>query len=291
MRVIGFGEKCGPCVFLLGYFDAVHIGHRALIARAKALASPLGVAVGALTFTGGKRGAQVYVLKERERILSSLGVGFLYAARFDEPFKNMQGEEFLAAVAENCGVRAFVCGEDFRFGQGARCAAPELRAFCKEKGIAADIEPLVTFGGEKVSATLAKQYLAEGDIARLNGVLGERYFLTGRVESEGRHIGRTLGFPTANIHPAAEKYPLREGVYAVRTEIGGKKYRGIANYGPRPTFGDGRTVCETYIDGFSGDLYGEELTIYFDARIRGVMKFSSKEELTAQLEKDLEKIR
>ena len=289
--MIGFGGRSSPCVFLLGYFDAVHIGHRALIARAKEIASELEIETGALTFTGGKKGAQVYVLKERERILSSLGVGFLYEADFESPFRDLSGEAFLETVADRCGVRAFVCGDDFRFGKGASCGADFLKRFCRERGIEAEVLPLISFEGEKVSATLAEKYLDGGNIPKLNAVLGGRYVISGRVATEGRHVGRSLGFPTANLHPEPDKYPPSEGVYAVSVPLDGREYRGIANFGPRPTFGDGRVVCETYIDGYSGDLYGKELTVYFDFRIRDVRKFSSQEELRRQLQRDLEKIR
>lgn len=291
MRIVHYGECGEPCVFLLGYFDAVHIGHRKLIERAKVLAERLGVKVAALTFSDAKNGEQVYVLAEREALLGRLGVDYLYVARFDAAFKNTEGESFLDTVTDKCSVKAFVCGEDFRFGKNAVCGALCLTEYCKKRAIMSEILPLVSVGGQKASATLAKKYLDEGNIAALNAMLGEPYFIMGTVATEGRHVGRSLGFPTANLHPAAGKYPLAQGVYAVRTEVNGKEFRGIANFGPRPTFGDGRVVCETYIDGFSGDLYGQELTVRFDFRIRGIMKFSSAEELKKQLEKDLEKIR
>lgn len=291
MRVIGYGERGVPCVFLLGYFDAVHIGHRMLIERAKTLAAELGVKVAALTFTDAKRGAQVYVLQEREKILGELGVDYLYAAKFDGPFRDTDGETFLETVRTCCSVKAFVCGEDFRFGKGASCGVLCLTEYCRKHGIGAEVMPLISAGGEKVSASLAKKYLDEGNITALNQMLGGRYFISGTVGTEGRHVGRELGFPTANLHPLPDKYPLCRGVYAVRVPLGGKVWRGIANFGPRPTFGDGRVVCETYLDGFTGDLYGRELTVYFDFRIRGIMKFASAEELKEQLRKDLEKIR
>ncbi len=144
---------------------------------------------------------------------------------------------------------------------------------------------------EKAAASLAKQYLAGGEAEKLAELLGDKYFIRGEVATEGRHVGRTIGFPTANIHLSSEKYPLKMGVYAVTAEIGGKIYRGIANYGSRPTFGDGRTVLEVYADGYAGDLYGQTITVYFDEFIREIRKFGSAEELSGQLKKDLEKIR
>ena len=104
-------------------------------------------------------------------------------------------------------------------------------------------------------------------------------------------MGRKIGFPTANIHVSGEKYPLKKGVYAVSARLDGKEYRGIANYGARPTFGDGRVVLEAYFDGYTGDLYGKEIAVYFDGFLREIKKFDSAEALSAQLTKDLEKIR
>lgn len=291
MRELNYGERGEPCVFLLGYFDAVHIGHRRLIQRAKELAAAYGVKVAAMTFYDAKRGAQVYVYKERMQLFASLGVDYVVSAHFDGAFRDTDGKDFLDTVAGRCGVKAFVCGEDFRFGKGASCDEEFLLRYCRERAIAVEVMPLIYFRGQKVSATLAKSFLDRGDIPSLNELLGERYFISGTVATEGRHVGRGLGFPTANIHPSPEKYPLKEGVYAVSVLLGGKNYRGIANFGPRPTFGDGRVVCETYLDGFSGDLYGKEITVRFDFYIRGIMKFSSPAALEEQLKKDLEKIR
>lgn len=291
MRIVPYGDRGEPCVFLLGYFDAVHIGHRHLIKRAAAIAKKYNVKVAALTFSDAKNGAQVYVFSERAKILQQLEVDYLYVADFDDAFRNTDGEAFLETVARNCSVRAFVCGEDFRFGKDAKSDTVCMTEYCKEHGIRVEIMPLVLLNGQKVSATQAKKYLDEGNIIALNAMLGDRYFISGKVETEGRHVGSSLGFPTANIHPEKGKYPLARGVYAVSANIGGTDYRGIANFGPRPTFGDDRIVCETYLDGFSGNLYGKEITVRFDFRIRNIKKFSSADELKLQLTKDLEKIR
>ena len=141
-----------------------------------------------------------------------------------------------------------------------------LRAFCKDRGIPLYVEELVNFSGEKAASAQAKRYLDAGDVQGLARLLGAPYFICGTVSTEGRQVGRKLGFPTANIHLAAEKYPLQSGVYAVHLPIEGKVYRGIANYGPRPTFGDDRVVLEIFADGYHGDLYGKQLCVYFDAR-------------------------
>lgn len=292
MQIVQYGEKYSvPCVLLLGYFDGMHVGHRALVAKAKQVAQKLGCAVGIMTFTQSKKGGQIYLFEERLHIFSSLGIDFVLAAQFDEKFKSTSPQEFLQTLCSCLCVRAFVCGEDFTFGKDAQGNVSLLQEFSKANNISVFVEKLVDFGGEKAAATLAKKYLDEGDVRSLSKLLGGKYFVFGTVSTEGRHIGRRMGFPTANIHLSAEKYPLKRAVYAVSAELDKKMYRGIANYGARPTFGDGRVVLEAYFDGYKGDLYGREITVYFDDFLREIKKFDSAEALSAQLTKDLEKIR
>lgn len=293
MKVIDFdaGKYEEPCVLLLGYFDGVHIGHRKLIERAEEVARALCCETGIMTFYDSKNGGQIYLFEERALLFKKLGIDFIYAAHFDEAFRATDGCAFLEKVCSSLNVRAFVCGEDYTFGRGAACGVRELSDFCKKRGIALHCEPLVGCGGQKAAATLAKKLLDAGDLPALRELLGEPYFIAGTVSTEGRHVGRRIGFPTANIHLSPQKYPLRLGVYAVTVDVDGQSYRGIANYGNRPTFADGRIVLEVYVDGYAGDLYGKTIVVRFDSLIRDIKKFSSAEELSAQLRTDLEKIR
>lgn len=280
-----------PCVLMLGYFDGMHVGHRALLRAAMDCAAKDNLKVGVMTFYGGKKGGQIYVFEERVRLFESLGADFALAARFDEAFKQTEKEEFLRAVFAKCNVRALVCGEDFTFGRDASGTVEDVKKAAFEHGASLSVQPLVGIFEHKAAASLAKEYLAAGDIEKLNELLGSRYFIAGKVSTEGRHVGSKLGFPTANLHLPPGKFPLRQGVYAVSVTLGGKDFRGIANYGARPTFGDERVVLEVYIDGYRGDLYGKEIAVYFDARLRDIQKFESAEALKAQLKSDLEKIR
>lgn len=280
-----------PCILLLGYFDGVHVGHRRLISRAKEEGAARGLPVGIMTFYGGKNGGQIFDFDERLFLFRSLGLDFVCAARFDGAFRATDGEAFLEHLRTALGVRLFVCGEDYTYGRGAAGNADSLRRYASSHGAEALVLPLVNAGGEKAATSRAKQLLGSGDMAALAELLGGRYFVRGRVSTEGRHVGRRIGYPTANLHLPPEKYPPATGVYAVTVAAEGALYRGIANYGARPTFGDEQVVLEVYVDGYRGDLYGQELIVYFDFRIRGVRKFDSAAQLSEQLQKDLEKIR
>ena len=292
MRIVNYGAGDGtPCVLLLGYFDGVHVGHRALISFAAAHAREYGCGVAVMTFRGAKNGGQIYTLSERCSIFAELGADLAYVADYGSSFRETSGTDFLQQVCADLDVRAFVCGEDFTYGRGAACTARDLAAFASARHLSAFVRPLLSCGGEKAAASRAKELLAAGDIPALTQLLGDRYRVAGRVETEGRRVGRSIGFPTANIHLPPEKYPLRTGVYAVTLRTVQGEYRGIANYGARPTFGDDRIVLEVYADGYAGDLYGAEVTVLFDRRLRDVIKFESVAALTAQLQKDLENIR
>ena len=150
--------------------------------------------------------------------------------------------------------------------------------------------PLVDFLGEKASSGRVKQLLSEGEMAQVEKLLGEPFFLIGEVVKD-RGVGRTIGFPTANILYPKEKFPIKKGVYETRVYFEGKVYKGITNYGARPTFENEEVRIETYLDGFSGDLYGRELKVTFVRYMRDIERFDSVEELQLQLTKDIRQVR
>ena len=175
------------------------------------------------------------------------------------------------------------CGEDFRFGKDAS-GTPALlkeRAPCP-----VTVLPLAAFGGEKIAVTRIKQLLSEGEIGKVNALLCAPYFVRG-VAEHGRAVGRTYGFPTANLRLPSGKFPLKEGVYAARARLErGEEYPAIVNFGPCPTFGVEARKTEAHLVGFQGDLYGEEVTLFPVRLLRPVRKFQSKEALEKQLEAD-----
>ncbi len=266
---------------LLGGFDGLHVGHRQLLSRAQ----KSGLPVGAMTIVGGKD-KPIFTPAEREDVFLRSGVDFLFELPFSE-IKDISPEGFLALLEREFAPKLYVCGEDFRFGAGATGTPSMLKAGGQ---VCVEVLPLVEKRGEKVSSRAIKRLLGEGRVEEANGLLGENFFLMGEVFRD-RQIGRTLGFPTANIAYPQEKYPLQKGVYETRAEIGGKRYRGITNYGARPTFENQRVLTETYLDGFDGDLYGKTVKVEFLRFLRGISKFESAEGLKAQLTKDIERVR
>lgn len=274
----------GECVFILGGFDGIHTGHLKLIKRARALSLPVGI----LTISGGKMGGELFTLSEREEIFQRENLDFAVEAEFTEDFKNISAENFVKLMLGRMNVKAFVCGKDFRFGKNA---AGDGRFIAEHTGIpvyAEDIE--LDNNGRKISSGALKKYIAAGDIESANSLLVHKFRISGKV-IHGREEGRKLGFPTANMIYPEEKVRLKEGVYASEVKVGDNSYGGITNFGAAPTFGVKTELLETHICGFSGDLYGEDITVYPVKRIRDISRFSSVDGLKARLNADIEFLR
>lgn len=270
-----------PCVMLLGGFDGMHVGHTRLLSRALSFGLPVGV----MTIVGGK-GQGIFTLEERLSVFSSRGADFAFVLPFDE-IKDEFHCSFSQLLIERFNVQAFVCGEDFRFGKNAIGTPKTLK---ENTRVRVEVEKLVEMNGEKVSTRTIKERLLLGDLPRANALLGERFFLVGTVEAD-RKVGRTLGFPTANIAYPKDKFPIKKGVYETLVNVDGKSYKAITNYGARPTFNDVAVWAETYLDGFSGDLYGRTLKVEFKRLLREIEKFPNAKALKAQLERDIRRIR
>ena len=277
-----FNEITAGCVMLLGGFDGLHAGHKTLVARAK----EYGLPVGAMTIVGGKTGNSLFTRKERRAIFKNAGVDFVFELPFSE-IKSLSDKEFARMLEERFHPQVFICGDDFRFGYQAQ-GTPETLA--NDTQVRVERIGLVKIHGEKVSASTVKTHLQNGEIEQANLLLDEPFFLLGTVYKD-RQVGRTIGFPTANIRYPEDKFPLKKGVYETRVCVDGKEYKGITNYGARPTFENEDILTETYLDGFEGDLYGEELQVRFVRYLRGIEKFNSAEALKKQLTEDIRRVR
>ena len=295
LKVIEYGkdEYSFPALLVLGCFDAIHLGHRELIKKAKLQAKINGLDLGVMMFRDGKGGKLVYTFDERLSILETLGVKFVLAIDFNEEFMATAPLDFLATIENYINVKAYMSGKDFRFGAKAKGKASTLKSYAEddENGVWYMSVKDVLCEGEKVSTTLIKSCLEGGDVSKADRLLGSDFNVTGEVVHGAGRGGEEVGFPTVNIVYPEDKYPVKPGVYKVYSVIDGTKYFGIANYGNCPTFGDDRVALEVYFDGFSGDLYGAVLTIYFVGYIRDIVCFNSVAELSSQLERDIAFIR
>ena len=282
VRLTDKWSKNDGCVMLLGGFDGLHLGHKKLVQRAKTFGLPIGI----MSITGGKGERNLFTEKEREYIFRTNGIDFLFVLPFAE-IKDMSPVEFVGLLQAQFHVQAFVCGDDFRFGKQAKGTPETLKDATQ---VCVEVEKLLKIDGEKASATLVKTALKSGEVEKANHILGESFFLVGEVE-KGRSVGKTLGFPTANVAYPKEKFALKQGVYQTEVWVDGKHYKGITNYGARPTFDNTQVLTETYLDGFDDDLYGKTIEIRFVRFMREVQKFSSGQELKAQLQKDINEVR
>lgn len=269
-----------PCVILLGGFDGLHLGHRQLVARAKTLGVPIGV----MTIADCKKAGDLFTVSEREEIFKSAGVDFALEMDFSK-IKGLSPKEFIALLKTGRTVKAFVCGTDFKFGAGAKGDFSTIRALGEE----VFVEKLLYENGEKVGVSLIKTLLANGEAEQVKSLLGHSFFLEGEVE-EDRKVGRTIGFPTANIRYPKGKFPIKIGVYETSAVIDGKRYKAITNYGARPTFLDGEIWTETHFISYTGDLYGKKIKVEFERWLRDIKQFSNAEQLKQQLIKDVRRV-
>ena len=297
--MIEFDYKIGdktPIVLALGFFDCLHIGHLKLLDKTKKLANKLNAKDCVLTFKNDLislfKGSKGLICTFDERIdkLEKLQINTVISTTFTKEFSNVLAEDFLKELITNFNVKAVVCGVDYKFGKGGLGNVDTLKKFCLNYKIEVVVVDDVIVDNEKVSTTLIKKLLLDGEIKKANTLLSFQYEISGEVIKD-RQVGRKLGFPTANVLISNEKAPLKIGVYKTEVEIDGTIYNCITNYGSRPTYNLDNALTETYIDGYSGDLYGQKITIKFVDYLRDCVKFESENHLISQLKLDLEKIR
>jgi riboflavin kinase/FMN adenylyltransferase len=288
-----FRERHLGGVVTLGTFDGLHLGHRALIGEAVALAMRLGRPALMLSFEPMPREflqpqsppARLTNFRERWRLLQRTGLAALCLMRFGARLRSMSGAAFIEMLQASIRPEAVVVGYDFRFGRDGEASAATLRAAGQRLGFGVEVVAPVLVGGERVSSSAVREALAAGEMRRAAGLLGRPYAMRGRVVA-GQRLGRELGYPTANLRLERRRVPLG-GIFAVRVRgIGEAVREGVASLGTRPTVGGVEPLLETHVFDFDGDLYGRELEVEFVQKIRDEAKFDGLEALVAQMNMD-----
>ncbi|MBQ4377004.1 MAG: riboflavin biosynthesis protein RibF [Bacteroidales bacterium] len=289
-----------PCAAIatVGMFDGVHSGHRHIVAALKAEGEDRGLRSVVVTFDRHPRSVLgragdgfglLCTLDERLQILQRLGDIDIVVLPFTEQFARLSACRFLSQVlCEGLNAKALLLGYDNQFGSRTDNDFDQLPAVADAMGVVLLHDSPVMVDGAAVSSTRVRKALAAGNVRLASVLLGYDYRLTGTVE-QGRHVGSRLGIPTANISPDEQRMIPQEGVYAVRVEIDDKEWRGVSNVGTSPTFGVTKSLIETHIIGFDGDLYGSRLSIDFVERLRDTRHFDSVEALRQAMLGDIEK--
>ncbi len=287
-------------VIAIGNFDGVHRGHQWVLQAALVEARRRNRPAIVLTFEPHPKTFfapqnPVFRLTEastKADIFEHMGFDGVIEHPFDQEFASTSAGIFVEQVLLNTlAASHVVTGYDFHFGKGREGSPEFLRQAGEKHGFGVSvIEAFADEGGETISSSRVRECLAKGDISEANGLLGYVFRLSGEV-IRGRQIGRTLGYPTANLVMPAETR-LRQGIYAVRAVTDdGKLHDGVASYGRRPTFDDGEALFETNIFDFEREIYGEILTILLFGWLRGEEKFDTAEVLKIQMDQDAEEAR
>lgn len=283
---------CGKSAVALGYFDGLHAGHAAVISRAVAKAEEaLCPCVFTFTVKGGHpkakpQDSEITTESQKRSLLEQWGVRLVLEPDFSE-FQQMPPEEFVEEVLLRRMHAAVVCcGTDFRFGHRASAGVDELAVLCRDRKIALEVVPPVTYEGERVSSTRIRALLEDGRVEQANVLLG-RPFAYDFPVAHGRQLGRKLDFPTINQAIPREFVKLRRGVYASVTFAQGEFYPSVTNIGIRPTVDEHQPVTsETSIFGFSGDLYGQKVEVRLLKFLRAEKRFPSVQALREQIAAD-----
>ncbi len=300
MRVIhyklGDKPKCMPRAIALGFFDGVHLGHRALIADTTKIAEREGYSATVFTFASDatlKNGvSRLYSTEDKLAIIETLGVDEVVLCDFSS-VSALSPDDFINKVLiEALDCRLAVVGEDFRFGHHREGTSAYLRDVMMRKGRSVKVHEMLLsdikgMGRVEISATIIRELLSLGEVDRAAELLGAPYFISGTVE-RGRGDGHGLGYPTVNTKIGES--PIKHGVYHTRVRVGEECFAALTNVGICPTFSPREPHLETHILDFSKEVYGERVAVEFIAFLRDEMSFPCKEELMAEINRNIKQV-
>lgn len=284
------------CVLSIGNFDGIHLGHSAVLSRLLVEAKRLNVPATVMTFEpqpeelflGNNAPARLSRLRDKFVQLEKLTLDRLLCVSFTRQFANISAEAFIEELLiSKLNVKFLVVGDDFHFGYQRKGDFQLLKQAGEKYGFEVVDTQSLTQQALRISSTRIRDSLAKGELAAAATMLGRKYSITGRV-SHGRKLGRTIGVPTANLLLKRRVSPVA-GVFVVSVlGINNEIYQGVANIGTRPTVQGERQQLEVHIFDFEGNLYGEQLEVILEKKLRGEVKFDSFAELKVQIETDIQ---
>lgn len=283
-------------IIALGFFDGVHLGHQALLKECCRLAKALNCETAAITFEDHPQSlflesppALINTVQDRHSLLRHYGIDHVYTFPVTQEVMSTNWAAFLEQLLED-GVAGFVCGKDFRFGCYGEGNAEKLEDFCRTRDLPCVIVQDQMLEGTRISSTYIRALLEAGEMERAVRFLGHPHILTGTVVP-GRHLGRTIGIPTANLTLPEDVVQLRRGVYICRALLEGEIFPAVTNVGTRPTVGGTHVTVEPWLLDFDRDLYGKTLTLEFYSYLRPEIKFPSLEALREEIQKNALEVR
>ena len=282
------------CVATIGNFDGVHLGHQAVLSQLALKGDVLRLPATVITFepqpieffVPEKAPPRLSRFREKVEALSSYSIQQLCVLRFNKTLAEMSANDFIQKLlVTGLNVRYLVVGDDFKFGKDRQGDFALLQKVGKEQGFEVVNMHTFSIADTRVSSTRVRQALAEGNLIQAQTLLGHPYKMSGRV-AHGDKRGRTMGFPTANIHLHRCKVPLT-GVYAIRLfGIQGEPIEGVANVGVRPTIGVEKALLEIHLFDFNDDIYGKYVQVHFLHKLRDEKKFDGLSALILQIKRD-----
>lgn len=287
-----------PAFVAVGSFDGVHLGHQAVLQKMVAAAQKIGARTAVLTFfPHPKRVLQqlteayyLSTLAERVKNLESQGIDLVITHPFNMDVRKTRAATFVEQLCHYLDMRQ-LWGGNFTLGYQREGDIPFLQRLGAEKGYTVkQVEAIVTWKGERVSSTRIRRSLLEGDLDDVTGCLGRPYQVSGTV-IQGKQLGRTIGFPTANINFWVEQLLPANGVYATYAWLDGTRHLAATNIGVRPTVNGQKLTVEAYLLDFDEDIYGRSLCLEIVERIRPETKFSDLDALKAQIQMDVAQVR
>jgi riboflavin kinase/FMN adenylyltransferase len=284
----------GETLLTIGVFDGVHAGHRYLLEKLQQRAAEKNLLSGVVTFNPHPQSVLhphnqlpwLSSLEDRTRAFQELGINIVAVLTFSSKVAQLSAREFISLVKKQLRMRGIMVGPDFTLGRGREGNINLLRALGREMEFSVEVVPPYTINGEVVSSTLIRQALAQGDMRKVEKLMGRYFHLSGKVITSDKR-GRVLGFPTANLNIKPQQALPGNGIYATIAQVDGKQFPSATNIGIRPTFGEGEKTVETHLLNYKDDLYGKDMKLEFVQKLRDEQRFPSSEELKVQIEKDV----